>query len=659
MIFIDFKDFPQEFDKFPVMEDLTLEQQEYINENGISGFADKFPSTVTEVEGRKISKVFFSAFHINWIADIVKSLHGAFKRMWSHQGIYSSSKYYYKGDMVTYSNKEYLCVKDCSGITPTNTTYWKLFSGKDGTNGVSPTVSINKQDSTATITITDVNGTKSTTLTDGVDGVLYYLKPSDSIITLDENGNFYPSSISVTAYEKVGSQNATPKNCAMTLYYITKSNTDWQVAQFWSGGNTWTRSLTNTGTDVVKFKATMHIGPNLVDEITIPVVSVKSIPSDLITSLAESIEELKDKINKLNDNSLKLKYDCSANNDGSVTGLLFNNGKLFVYGTGAMINANNTADKLHKLGYINEVTDVYILDGVTSLGSNYFKDCNNLTNVNILGNITNIGYNTFQNCTNLISINIPYGVTTLYNNVFRGCSSLKKIEIPDSVTSIGGYAFASCTSLTNITIPSSVTTIAQGAFSSCSGLTSIIIPDSVTTIESSAFNGCKATIYCKKGSTADNTSLYPGTCTIKYITDEDKFEFDSTTGAIIKYSGNDSDVVIPNTIDGVAVTTIGKYISGEDDPSDGVFDSCGYLINVDILSGVTKINRWTLNACSNLENVVIPDSVMHIDSRAFVSCSNLKTIAINKPAGSITGSPWGANNVEEIIWNGGSSNAKN
>lgn len=167
VVFIDFINFPEEIDKFPVMEDLTAEQQEYIKENGVSNFTDQYPSTVVYVEGKPISKVFLSAFHINWLANMLKSLQLAFRRIFSNQGNYSATKQYYKGDLVSLGTKSFLCLQDCLGISTSNTDYWRLMS-------FSPTVTSQKSGKTTTLTITDVNGTKTTKIEDGKDLNSFY-----------------------------------------------------------------------------------------------------------------------------------------------------------------------------------------------------------------------------------------------------------------------------------------------------------------------------------------------------------------------------------------------------------------------------------------------------------------------------------------------------
>ena len=62
---------------------------------------------------------------------------------------------------------------------------------------------------------------------------------------------------------------------------------------------------------------------------------------------------------------------------------------------------------------------------------------------------------------------ISHGVTTIANYAFMSCSNLKSITIPNSVMSIGQSAFSSCDSLTSITIPQNVKSIGFAAFESC------------------------------------------------------------------------------------------------------------------------------------------------------------------------------------------------
>ena len=118
------------------------------------------------------------------------------------------------------------------------------------------------------------------------------------------------------------------------------------------------------------------------------------------------------------------------------------------------------------------------LDVDGNFGSGEYKSLphsvkDDIINVVIGDGVTSIGVKAFDFCFSLANIEIPDSVTSIGYDAFRDCSSLRSIEIPDSVTFIGDCAFYNCESLTNIKIPDSVTTIRESAFFSCISLKTI------------------------------------------------------------------------------------------------------------------------------------------------------------------------------------------
>ncbi len=70
------------------------------------------------------------------------------------------------------------------------------------------------------------------------------------------------------------------------------------------------------------------------------------------------------------------------------------------------------------------------------------------------------------------------------------------------------------------------------------------------------------------------------------------------------------------------------------------------LTSVEIPNGVKTI-WWNAFSHNQLKSIIIPSSVTTIDRTAFENNNNLK-LTIEKPEGSITGSPWGATSVEWV-----------
>ena len=109
------------------------------------------------------------------------------------------------------------------------------------------------------------------------------------------------------------------------------------------------------------------------------------------------------------------------------------------------------------------------------------------------------------------------------------------------------------------------------------------------------------------------------TLTASAASPEEDFHFDSETGAITWYGGTGGNVVIPDTIGGVKVTSIESQ----------AFYNCKSLTSITIPSGVTFIGGSAFEYCSNLTEITIPDSVTFIGDGAFYNCNKLTEI-INK-----------------------------
>jgi hypothetical protein len=116
-----------------------------------------------------------------------------------------------------------------------------------------------------------------------------------------------------------------------------------------------------------------------------------------------------------------------------------------------------------------------------------------------------------------------------------------------------------------------------------------------------------------------------------------QFTFTTNTDgslSIYQYTGSGGDVIIPDTTNGLPVTSIGDDVHGL-----GAFQFCTNLNSVVIPSGVLTIGTSAFNSCTSLTSVVIPNSITSIGGDAFYGCSGLTNITI--PA-SVTGMGDGA-----------------
>ncbi len=148
---------------------------------------------------------------------------------------------------------------------------------------------------------------------------------------------------------------------------------------------------------------------------------------------------------------------------------------------------------------------------------------------------------------------------------------------------------------------------------------------------------------------------------VRDIESTENFEYEILDGGvtITKYTGNSTEVVIPDTIEDVPVTKIG-FLSFEakfdivsvtlpettEVICEGAFMDCSSLVSINIPESVTSIERSAFAACTSLESLVIPASVKSIEMEAFTACTSMTSLTINNPA--LKYDNWGLESLPNI-----------
>ncbi len=243
--------------------------------------------------------------------------------------------------------------------------------------------------------------------------------------------------------------------------------------------------------------------------------------------------------------------------------------------------------------------------------------------------VTALGDGAFAE-TGITSLTLDDRITDLGANVFSGCTKLKTVVLNKHISAIDESAFRGCTALTSVTFKGKLQYVADSAFNGCTSLAQIEIPardNYRLLIGASAFDGCSklknATLYApQKGVWAVvlGASAFPSGCQIVYSAINYRTETDGTVTILGVTTGNNgyaSDLVIPQTICGDTVTTLG----------DGAFRMEG-LTSVTLPGTVTTIGDSAFYGCSLLTNVVLSANLRTIGAYAFFGCKSLTSIHI-------------------------------
>ncbi|MCP4850019.1 MAG: leucine-rich repeat domain-containing protein [Verrucomicrobiaceae bacterium] len=252
-----------------------------------------------------------------------------------------------------------------------------------------------------------------------------------------------------------------------------------------------------------------------------------------------------------------------------------------------------------------------------------FRECTSLTSIIIPDSVTSIGDLAFDLCAGLTSVTIGNGVINIGEYAFRGVHALTNITIPDSVTSIGNNAFQSSQGLIGITIGNGVTSIGNNAFYCCISLTRITFLGAAPTVGAGAFSdvadGAEAVVTFEDlSSFGDVGATWNG---LTVIDDPLSVLTWTTTDGEVTITNCDraasGELVIPDTIGGHPVTSIGQY----------AFSRCG-LTNITIPGSVTSIGRNAFEFCTNLKQITLAEGIRSIGDAAFIECTSLTSVIV-------------------------------
>ena len=126
--------------------------------------------------------------------------------------------------------------------------------------------------------------------------------------------------------------------------------------------------------------------------------------------------------------------------------------------------------------------------------------------------------------------------------------------------------------------------------------------------------------------------------------------FDKASGTITGFAGEPKDLVIPTTLNGHKVVSIGT----------GAFLGCYTLTTLSIPEGISSVSANAFAECTNLTSVEIGASVSFIGDSAFSNCTSLTRVSFlgfldNIESNAFYNTPWITNSTDEFVILGGTT----
>ena len=115
----------------------------------------------------------------------------------------------------------------------------------------------------------------------------------------------------------------------------------------------------------------------------------------------------------------------------------------------------------------------------------------------------------------------------------------------------------------------------------------------------------------------------------RYTSGDWTYTFSEGELSIISYDGSDTNVVVPEKLDGLPVRILGWGLT----PAfSGVKNT---MTSITLPEGLTHIERQCFKNCTNLTSVTLPSTVAYISSSAFEGCTKLAEVELNEGLTSI------------------------
>ncbi len=329
----------------------------------------------------------------------------------------------------------------------------------------------------------------------------------------------------------------------------------------------------------------------------------------------------------------------------------FEGDTLYIEGSGIMDDFED--GKQPWIQFKDQMKNVYISDGITSVGNMAFGRYSGITELYLPDSIETIGNQTFFKALSMEELKLPanlksigsygFGYTNVYKFILNANTSypgwcfqwteageivlpsnmkalssymftqaykLKKINIPEGLTSFGNSVFEECTSLQEITLPKSLNSIGNTVFKKCTNLNEVVVLNPNMQYGTDVFADAReVTLLGEVGSTTEAYANANGINFKPINTIGSNIKWLISKG-VLRIEGNGA---IPNFEEGGT-----PWNSDADE-----------ITSVTISEGINSIGNYAFADIGEIEDISLPTSLSKVSETAFGDMELFKIIREN------------------------------
>ena len=302
---------------------------------------------------------------------------------------------------------------------------------------------------------------------------------------------------------------------------------------------------------------------------------------------------------------------------------LNNYGELTLTGSGAMPDWSiyDENEKAPWDEYKEDIVEISIGEGITTIGSKAFQNCVSARNVSFPNTLTRIGRYAFSDCSRIESLDFPSALTRIDNDAFSNCSSLTELSIPHNIEYLGAWSFAGCRKLISVTLPETLTELKDGVFAGCRLLPAIELPASLRSIGDNALASCDAlkSISIPSSVSYINPAAFPSCTGLKEIYVSPDNQYYSSESGVLFTKDKRKLMLYPHAKQGDEYTVPSSVV----EITGSAFAENKVLHSVHLPDTLTHIGDYAFGT-SEISYINIPQKLQFMGFGTFMNCSGLK-----------------------------------